>query len=146
MARGLARDGGYDSHHLRLPGASHSPLPLPLTHTLTLTLILIRTLTLTLALSAPFCGFQNQCIKMPKELRHWEAYIDLKKVVDDFLQSLPLVQMLAHTSMRSRHWQQLMSLTNKHLAVGSDSFKLIHLLEADLLECREVRPDPSPNS
>ena len=54
--------------------------------------------------------------------------------MDDFLQSLPLVQMLAHTSMRSRHWQQLMSLTNKHLAVGSDSFKLIHLLEADLLE------------
>ena len=57
--------------------------------------------------------------------------------MDDFLQSLPLVQMLAHTSMRSRHWQQLMSLTNKHLAVGSDSFKLIHLLEAELLECRE---------
>ena len=45
--------------------------------------------------------------------------------------------MLAHHSMRSRHWQQLMSLTNKHLAVGSDSFKLIHLLEAELLECRE---------
>jgi len=89
------------------------------------------------AMTATISDFQNQCIKMPKELRHWEAYIDLKKVVDDFLQSLPLVQMLAHTSMRSRHWQQLMSLTNKHLAVGSDSFKLIHLLEADLLECRE---------
>ena len=64
--------------------------------------------------------------------------------MDDFLQSLPLVQMLAHTSMRSRHWQQLMSLTNKHLAVGSDSFKLIHLLEADLLEVREPEPKPDP--
>ena len=29
---------------------------------------------------------------MPKELRHWEAYIELKKTVDEFLLSLPLVQ------------------------------------------------------
>ena len=89
------------------------------------------------AMTATISDFQAQCMRMPKELRHWEAYIELKKTVDDFLLSLPLVQMLAHHSMRSRHWQQLMSLTNKHLAVGSDSFKLIHLLEAELLECRE---------
>ena len=44
------------------------------------------------AMTATISDFQAQCIRMPKELRHWEAYIELKKTVDDLLLSLPLVQ------------------------------------------------------
>ena len=89
------------------------------------------------SMTATISDFQSQCSRMPKDLRHWDAYIELKKWVDDFLGSLPLVQMLAHPSMRSRHWQQLINLTGYHLAVGSDSFKLRDLLDANLLEARE---------
>ncbi|KAL3930957.1 MAG: hypothetical protein SGPRY_001318 [Prymnesium sp.] len=71
---------------------------------------------------------------MPKALRDYEAFVELKRTIDDFLETLPLIQLLAHPSMRSRHWTQLMSLTGKQLAVHSDSFKLSTLLEADLLE------------
>jgi dynein heavy chain len=78
--------------------------------------------------------FQNACKKMPKALREYEAFVELKRTIDDFLETLPLVQQLAHPSMRSRHWTGLMSVTGRQLAVHSDSFKLSTLLEADLLE------------
>ena len=39
--------------------------------------------------------------------------------------------------MRLRHWQLLMEVTGVHLAVGTDAFKLHHLLEAGLLEKAE---------
>ena len=37
----------------------------------------------------------SACKKMPKELRAWDSYVELKKMVDDFLESLPLVEQLA---------------------------------------------------
>ena len=78
--------------------------------------------------------FQLACKKMPKELRAWDAYIELKKTVDDFLESLPLVEQLANPSLRPRHWKSLEDLTNKTLNVGSDTFKLSTLLEAGILD------------
>ena len=48
--------------------------------------------------------FQNACKKMPKVLREYEAFVELKRTIDDFLETLPLVQQLAHPAMRPRHW------------------------------------------
>ena len=78
--------------------------------------------------------FQNACKRMPKVLREYEAFVELKRTIDDFLETLPLVQQLAHPAMRSRHWQALMGVTGRPLQVYSDSFRLSTLLEADLLE------------
>ena len=47
--------------------------------------------------------FQMSCKRMPKDLRGWDAFIELKKTVDDFLETLPLVQQLAHPAMRPLH-------------------------------------------
>ena len=55
--------------------------------------------------------FQNACKKMPKALREYEAFVELKRLIDDFLETLPLVQQLAHPSMRARHWTALMEAT-----------------------------------
>ena len=35
-------------------------------------------------------------------LREWQAFHDCKKTIDDFLEQLPLFQMLAHKAMRPR--------------------------------------------
>jgi len=78
--------------------------------------------------------FQNACKRMPKVLREYEAFIELKRTIDDFLETLPLVQQLAHPSMRNRHWQALQNTTGRQLNVYSDTFKLSMLLEVDLLE------------
>eukprot|EP00966_Prymnesium_polylepis_P049685 1150022-Prymnesium_polylepis.1 len=78
--------------------------------------------------------FQLGIKKMPKELRSWDAYVELKKTVDEFLESLPLVQQLAHPALRDRHWKALQDLTGKELNVQSESFKLSTLLDAGILE------------
>lgn len=82
-------------------------------------------------------SFQQQCKKMPKVLREYEAFTELKRTIDEFLGTLPLVQSLAHPAMRSRHWTQLMAVTGRQLAVHSETFKLSTLLDADLLEFNE---------
>ena len=46
--------------------------------------------------------FQNMVKKLPKALKEWQAFIDCKKTVDEFLEELPLFQQLAHKSMRPR--------------------------------------------
>ena len=77
--------------------------------------------------------FQLACKKMPKELRGWDAYIELKKTVDDFLETLPLVEQLANPALRPRHWKALEELTGHELNIQSETFKLSTLLEADIL-------------
>ena len=88
-------------------------------------------------------GFQNSCRKMPKSLREYEAFIELKRLIDDFVETLPLVEQLSHPSMRNRHWTQLQQQSGRQLNVYSDTFKLSTLLEADLLAIQEDVEDIS---
>ena len=81
--------------------------------------------------------FQANCKRMPKDLRGWDAYIELKKTVDDFLECLPIVSQLAHPSLRPRHWEALEALTGSKLDVHSEAFKLSTLLDAGLLSCAD---------
>ncbi len=78
-------------------------------------------------------GFQNQCRKLPKALRDWTAYADLRKKIDDFLEILPAVQSLAAPSMRQRHWVALQDLTSVTLDMSEDTFKLGDLLNSNLI-------------
>jgi hypothetical protein len=36
--------------------------------------------------------YQNQCRKLPKALRDWQAYVDCRDTIDSFLELLPLFQ------------------------------------------------------
>ena len=54
--------------------------------------------------------FQVQVKHMPRQLRSWEAYAELRKNIDDFLDLLPLLQQLCHSGMRERHWTEVMRL------------------------------------
>lgn len=55
--------------------------------------------------------YQAQCKKLPKALRDWQAYVDCRDTIDNFLELLPLFQALASKAMRERHWQSLMQIT-----------------------------------
>jgi dynein heavy chain len=81
--------------------------------------------------------FQLACKKMPKELRGWDAYIELKKTVDDFLETLPLIEQLANPALRPRHWKALEELTGCTLNIQADNFKLSTLLDAGILPIAE---------
>ena len=89
------------------------------------------------AMTEQVSGFQAACRKLPKALRDWDAYADLRKKIDDFLVFLPLVQALASPSMRPRHWRALMDLAGVELDMAEDTFKLQHLIDANLLPKQE---------
>ena len=57
--------------------------------------------------------YQAQCKKLPKALRDWQAYVDCRDTIDNFLELLPLCQALASKAMRERHWRSLMQITGE---------------------------------
>jgi len=79
-------------------------------------------------------SFAGRCKRMPKQLRDWPAYGELKKEIEDFQEVLPLLQELGKPSIMPRHWQQVMEMTGKELPIESDDFKLSALIEANLNE------------
>ena len=44
---------------------------------------------------------------MPKRLREWRAYEDLRAKLTDFQDLLPLISELAKPSVKPRHWKEL---------------------------------------
>jgi dynein heavy chain len=78
--------------------------------------------------------FAGKCKKMPKQLRDWPAYHELKKEIEDFQEVLPLLQELGKPSIMPRHWQQVMDISGKELPIDAENFKLQSLLDAKLNE------------
>ncbi|CAG5978557.1 unnamed protein product [Menidia menidia] len=81
--------------------------------------------------------FQNRCRKLPKALKDWQAFQDLKKTIDDFNESCPLLEMMANKSMMLRHWDRIGSLTGHHFEVESKTFMLQNIMEAPLLKYKD---------
>ncbi|CAI9729037.1 dynein heavy chain 5, axonemal-like [Octopus vulgaris] len=85
--------------------------------------------------------FQNRCRKLPKALKEWQAYEDLRKTIDDFNETCPLLEMMSNRAMQQRHWQRLSTLTGHDFDVNSDNFLLRNLMEAPLLVNKEEIED-----
>ena len=91
---------------------------------------------------------QTRCKTMPKALRDWDAYNELKRKIDDFLEILPLLTALSGPAMQERHWNAIQEVTKSTLDMNPDTFKLAHLLaigskegELTLLQCAEEVED-----
>lgn len=78
-----------------------------------------------------------RCRKLPKALKEWEAFNDLKKKIDDFNETCPLLEMMANKAMLERHWKRMEEVTSHSFDVESESFQLRNIMEAPLLEFRE---------
>ena len=79
-------------------------------------------------------AFQAQTKKLPRALRELAAYGELSKKIDDFLEILPLMQLLSNPAMRNRHWKELETICGVVYNRKADTFTLSDLLEADLLK------------
>lgn len=82
-------------------------------------------------------SFDTRCRRLPKKLREWDAYKELRQTVSDFQDVLPLLQQLSQDCMKQRHWAAIMSATGKTFNMEGDLFKLSTLLDANLLEHKE---------
>ena len=41
-----------------------------------------------------------RCKRLPKGLKEWQAYNELKRKIDDFCETLPLLELMANKSMK----------------------------------------------
>ncbi len=74
---------------------------------------------------------------MPKGLKEYQAFNDLKKTIDDFNETCPLLEMMANKSMKERHWARIAVLTNHKFDIDSDNFLLRDIMSAPLLKFKE---------
>ncbi|XP_055363688.1 dynein axonemal heavy chain 5 [Betta splendens] len=81
--------------------------------------------------------FQNRIRKLPKALKEWQAFRDLKRTIDDFTETCPLLYMMANKAMLPRHWTRISELTAHSFQVESESFSLRNIMEAPLLKHKE---------
>jgi hypothetical protein len=63
--------------------------------------------------------------------------LDLKKRIDDFSESCPLLEMMTNKAMKQRHWDRISELTGTPFDVESDSFCLRNIMEAPLLKNKD---------
>ena len=89
------------------------------------------------AIASELQEFQNRCLKLPKALREYQAYEDLRQQLDDFLQMMPLLELMTNPSMKERHWKRLADLTGHEFNVTESGFTLRNILEAPILKYRE---------
>ncbi|XP_028852845.1 dynein heavy chain 5, axonemal [Denticeps clupeoides] len=88
-------------------------------------------------INSELLDFQNRIRKLPKALKDWQAFRDLKKTIDDFNETCPLLYMMANKAMMARHWQRLSDITGHQFDVESGSCTLKNIMEAPLLKHKE---------
>ena len=74
---------------------------------------------------------------MPKGLKDWQAFLELKKKIDDFNESCPLLELMANKAMKERHWDRIAKVTGHTFDMESDNFALRNIMEAPLLTYKE---------
>eukprot|EP00708_Paratrimastix_pyriformis_P001956 GAFH01000693.1.p1 GENE.GAFH01000693.1~~GAFH01000693.1.p1 ORF type:complete len:4356 (-),score=2006.36 GAFH01000693.1:5-11701(-) len=91
-------------------------------------------------ISSQLGDYQVKCRALPKQMKDWEAYQELKKTVDDFYEILPTLQSLNQPSMRPRHWTQIMTICKSSWKLDGE-LKLGGLLDGHIIEHREEIED-----
>lgn len=81
--------------------------------------------------------FLCRCRKLPRGVKQWQAFFDLKKTIEDFCECCPLLEHMSNKAMMPRHWKRITDLTEHSFDVESETFKLRNIMEAPLLRYKE---------
>ncbi|XP_019501740.1 PREDICTED: dynein heavy chain 5, axonemal [Hipposideros armiger] len=85
--------------------------------------------------------FQNRCRKLPRASKDWQAFLDLKRTIEDFSECCPLLEHMGNKAMTDRHWERIAALTGHSLDVRNETFKLRNIMEIPLLKYKEEIED-----
>ncbi|XP_036366495.1 dynein heavy chain 5, axonemal-like [Octopus sinensis] len=92
-------------------------------------------------INAELLELQNRCRKLPRALKDWQAFKDLKQKIDDFNEIIPLLQLMSNQAMKDRHWKRLTTVTGYQFEMKDDNLLLKNILEAPLLKYKEEIED-----
>lgn len=81
--------------------------------------------------------FGNRCRKLPKALKDWEAFNELRRTIDDFSETCPLLESMSNPAMLPRHWQRISEVTKHPFDVDAEGFELRDIMKAPLLPNKE---------
>ncbi|XP_048155560.1 dynein axonemal heavy chain 8 [Corvus hawaiiensis] len=81
--------------------------------------------------------FQTRCRRLPKGLHHWQAFSDLKKRIEDFIECCSLLEMMSDKAMKQRHWDRIAETTGHQFDIESETFCLRNIMEAPILQNKE---------
>jgi hypothetical protein len=70
-------------------------------------------------------------------MQNWPAYIDLKKKIDDFNNSCPLLELMTSNAMKERHWTRMETLLKHKFDVVNPNFSLGDVMQAPLLKFKD---------
>lgn len=70
-------------------------------------------------------------------MQSWKAYIELKKKIDDFNETCPLLQLMTSRAMKDRHWQRMEEIMNYNFDVDNPKTTLGKIMLAPLLQYKE---------
>ncbi|KAL3309291.1 Dynein heavy chain 5, axonemal, partial [Cichlidogyrus casuarinus] len=89
------------------------------------------------SISTELQELQNRTRKLPKALKDWQAFLDLRNRVDDFNELMPVLELMTNPSMKPRHWKRIADTTGYLFDVETEGFALKNILEAPLLRFKE---------
>lgn len=92
-------------------------------------------------ISEKLADYSNKCRKLPKGLKEWPTFQELKKKIDEWSETIPLVEMMVKNSLKERHWLMIENATNTKLPVNNPDFALKDLMAATLLENKDELED-----
>ncbi len=74
---------------------------------------------------------------MPKGLKDWKAFEDLKKTIDQFNECCPLLELMTNKSMKKRHWDRISDITCHPIDIENEDLRLRDIMSAPLLKYKE---------
>lgn len=79
----------------------------------------------------------ERCRKLPKALKEWDAYEELRKTIDDFNEMVPLLELMSGKALMNRHWHRIQDVTGHAFDVEGENFVVRNVLEAPLLKYKD---------
>ncbi|TYZ61865.1 hypothetical protein PybrP1_000798 [[Pythium] brassicae (nom. inval.)] len=76
------------------------------------------------SLESTAAQFFKKVVKYGKEMKNWTVWSSMKSKIEQFRQTLPLIQDLKSPALRARHWAQLKDEMGKSFDTESASFTL----------------------